>query len=209
MARANTKLYGVGTNDAIYNVTKYERSLGKQKIIWKCPYYSTWKNMLNRCYCKASLQRKPNYKNTIVCKEWLSFSKFRTWMKNQQWIQFNANDDIEKLQLDKDFLSGNKRGKVYGPTTCVFISKKLNTFLLDRLASRGQYPLGVNFHHTKYEARCNNPFTNKREYLGSFNTPDMAQAFYVTRKQELAKMLAAEQTDPRIAQALLNINWFD
>ena len=179
---------GVGINDADYTVKPIV--FGKQVV---CPFYETWKDMLNRCY-SAKLQAKyPSYIGCSVVPEWLSFMTFRAWMIRQDWVG---------RDLDKDLLiQGNK---VYGPSTCVFISDGLNKFTIDRAADRGEWPLGVYWHRQggKFLARCNNPFSGKRESLGLFTCPDAAHEAWRKRKHELSLQLAAEQTDPRLAAAL-------
>lgn len=194
---------GRGHNDADYVVHRLGRANGKWKIIWTCPYYRTWVNMLRRCF------KDIGYEGCIVCKEWLTFSNFRLWMRTQQWIRFTDACDIETLHLDKDFLSGEKRGKLYSPDVCVFVPASLNKFLIDSRKSRGNCPLGVFFNQKmkKYIAQISNPFTEKYENLGCFDTPDEAQLAYIIRKTEFAARLAAEQTDARIAQALLRLKW--
>jgi hypothetical protein len=42
------------------------------------------------------------------------------------------------------------------------------------------------------------------KHLGYFSTPEEAHQAWLKAKIELAKELAAEQTDPRIAKALIN-----
>ena len=55
---------------------------------------------------------------------------FKDWMENQDW---------EGNQLDKDLLfEGNK---VYGPKTCVFVTRMVNNFTLDSGAARENYRL--------------------------------------------------------------------
>jgi AP2 domain len=165
--------------------------------------------MIERC-CSDRYCRNPTYKDCIVCKEWLVFSNFRLWMRTQQWIRFTDDCEIERLTLDKDLLSGGKRGRLYSPETCVFIPKPLNNFLTDNRKSRGCYPLGVYFNRKKkkYMAQVCNPFTKKEEWLGSFDTPEEAQLAYIIRKTEFATRLASEQADSRIAEALLSMGWF-
>lgn len=198
---------GKGVNDANYAITRSERVNGKWKRVWKCPYYRGWHGMLTRCYSKTYLKNQPSYEGSSVCAEWLTFSNFRRWMGQQQWIRFTEKGDIEKLHLDKDFLSGNKRGKLYSPETCAFISHSLNNFLIDSEKSRGKHLLGVSFFKGKYKAQVRNPITKKQEYLGLFHDVEVAQAFYIARKREIAVLLAEEQTDSRIAKALLEIDW--
>ena len=144
----NNLVYGVGINDANYTVSIKEEAPkvnGKQnrKLIWICPFYNRWKNMIARCYSKT---KHTTYKDVTCCEEWLTFSNFKSWMETQDW---------RGKVLDKDFLS-SKNNKVYSPETCVFIDPALNSFILDSAKSRGKYLQGVDFHkHTqKFRARC-------------------------------------------------------
>ena len=129
-------VHGVGINDADYEVTRYEYVIvdgrKKQKRIWICPYYQTWKGMLGRCYSTKYQDTRPTYKGCSVSEEWLTFSNFRAWMEKQDW---------EGMQLDKDLLfEGNK---VYSAETCVFITREVNSFTTDCGASRGEWRVGV------------------------------------------------------------------
>lgn len=73
-------VYGIAYNDADYSVYKREYVDGKIKIIWTCPFYRKWKNMLKRCYSKKELEKHPTYLECLVCSEWLTFSNFKRWM---------------------------------------------------------------------------------------------------------------------------------
>lgn len=55
----------------------------------------------------------------------------------------------------------------------------------------------------KYQSNCSNPFTKKRENLGLFGCEIEAHQAWLKRKLELAHLLAAEQTDSRVAKALI------
>jgi hypothetical protein len=110
--------------------------------------------------------------------------------------------DWEGKQLDKDLLIvGNK---LYSPETCVFVSKITNTFTIDCGASRGEWPIGVNFdkHRGKLKVRCCNPFSKKAEHIGLFTCKNKAYEAWKNRKHELACQLADLQTDERVAAAL-------
>ncbi|CAB5155920.1 hypothetical protein UFOVP150_37 [uncultured Caudovirales phage] len=186
-------VFGVGINDADYVVKKMEFIGGKRKLVWFCPFYMAWKSMMARCYSPKLHEKYPTYVGCIVCAEWLTFSNFRRWMEVQTW---------EGRQLDKDILiSGNK---VYGPEHCVFVDPKTNSFLTDRGAARGEWPIGVTLDRRigNLEARCSNPFTGKREHLGLFTDPASAHEAWRKRKHELAAMLAEKQADERVAAAL-------
>lgn len=201
MKPKNKKLvYGVGTNDADYAVAKFETircADGKQKRkrVWMCPYYQTWVSMLNRCYSAKSQKRNPTYIGCTVSDDWLIFSNFKAWMKKQQW---------EGKQLDKDLLfQGNK---IYSAETCVFVSPMVNSFTIDRGNDRGRWPIGVSWHKKtgKFRVQCSNPFTKKRGHIGYFDCEQQAHEAWLKRKLELAHELAAIQTDPRVAKALIN-----
>lgn len=197
--KASKLVFGVGINDADY-VTQRKETIGyvdgkqKQKLVWICPYYRTWKSMLERCYSEKYQNKNPTYKDCSVSEEWLTFSVFKCWMEKQDW---------EGLQLDKDLLfSGNK---VYRPETCVFLSKTVNIFTTDRSNDRGEWLIGVYWDkgRSKFKSQCSNPFTKKREGLGYFICELEAHQAWLKRKLELAHLLAAEQTEERVGKALI------
>ena len=113
------------------------------------------------------------------------------------------SQDFGGMQLDKDILfEGNK---VYSAETCVFVTKAVNMFTTDSGASRGEWLIGVCWdkREGKFRSRCSNPFTKKREHLGLFVSELEAHQAWLKRKLELATLLAAEQTDGRVAKALI------
>ena len=193
-------VYGVGINDADYGTQKKE-TIGyvggkkKRKQVWICPFYRTWKNMLERCYSTKYQERNPTYIGCTVSDNWLTFTNFKAWMQKQQW---------EDKQLDKDLLiEGNK---VYSPNTCVFVTPMVNTFTIDCSAARGEWLVGVYWDKgaNKFLSRCRNPFTKKQEYLGLFTCEQEAHETWLKRKLDLAHELAAIQKDQRVAEALIN-----
>lgn len=193
------RIYGVGINDSGYVVKKWQTvsmTDGKRnrKLIWACPYYETWKTMLSRCYSEKMQERCPTYKGCTVCDEWLRFTKFKAWMEQQEW---------EGKQLDKDLLIvGNK---VYSPETCVFVDRVVNAFIVDSKASRGDWPIGVSLSKSgKFKSYCCNWTTGKMDYLGLFSCPVKAHNTWLSHKLKLAKLLAAEQNDLRVANALIS-----
>lgn len=201
MKPKNKKLvHGVGNNDADYVVQKFEfygyvDGKKKQKQVWMCPYYKTWKKMLERCYSAKLHERRPTYAGCAVSEEWLTFSRFKSWMEKQ---------DFEGKQLDKDLLfEGNK---VYSTETCVFVTGMVNSFTTDRGNDRGEWMIGADWDKQaeKFRSRCGNPFTRKKEFLGYFTSEQQANKAWLKRKLELAHELAAIQADPRVAKALID-----
>lgn len=186
--RSKKLVHGVGINDVGYQV--YVRYNGRR---YRCPFYVAWDHMLTRCYSSKFQCRRPSYIDCSVTPEWHSLSVFREWMQMQPW---------EGNHLDKDILvPGNK---VYGPDTCIFVSRALNNFMTDHGSSSGEWPLGVTWdkRDRKFIAACCNPFTRKRENLGGFDSPDDAHEAWRQRKHQHACTYADLQEDPRVAQAL-------
>lgn len=132
LVKRSKLIFGVGINDADYNVVRQEMVDGKQRIVWRCPFYGRWGNMLQRCYSADYLLKFPTYIGCEVVEEWKYFSNFRSWMESQDW---------EGKQLDKDLLFLGNR--IYGPETCVFLDNKTNTFLCESNPLKRVAPLGV------------------------------------------------------------------
>lgn len=185
---------GVGINDAEYRIVRKETystadGIRKQRTVWFCPFYARWSRMLERCYYDKTIPSRPTYRDCSVCEEWLTFSNFRGWMEKQDW---------EGKQLDKDILFiGNK---VYSPETCVFVDREVNSFITESAAARGKYKIGVSWDKQlrKFKAVC-----GRGGYLGYYDTEAEAHKAWLTCKLEQAKILAAGQTDPRVAEALI------
>lgn len=189
---------GVGINDADYKLNEWlnlDRVEGKQKqkLVWRCPFYKTWMSMLNRCYSEKFLEKNPTYKGCSVSENWLRFSNFKSWMEKQDW---------EGKHLDKDILF--KGNKIYSEETCIFVTKRINNFIEEKEAGRGPHPIGVSFnkYSQKYEAYCQKA-SGGRKFLGLFDCPNMAHEAWLAYKLEQATILAAEQEDSRLAEALI------
>lgn len=196
MAKVARKLvYGVGINDAGYAVTRNHTDpmTKKSRQTWICPFYLKWRGILARCYSESQVKENPSYKDCSICQEWLIFSNFKAWMEKQDW---------QNKQLDKDLLfPGNK---VYSPETCVFVDQRVNNFLIETGAARGEYMIGVCWHKQKnrFIAQCND-YKGKKIYLGCFDSELEAHQTWLAFKLKIAYELASEQTNQRIAKALV------
>jgi hypothetical protein len=105
--------------------------------------------------------------------------------------------------LDKDLIiRGNK---VYQPDRCLFLSRQINSFLVECGAARGDWPVGVNFDKSKnkFLSRCNDVLAKKLKYLGYFDSPDEAHQSWLSFKQKQASILASNQEDPQVAKYLV------
>jgi hypothetical protein len=186
-------ILGVGINDADY-VIGYRDVSGKKL---KCPYYSVWTGILERCFNPKFHAKRPTYKDCTLAEDWKTFSKFKAWMEEQDW---------QGKVIDKDLLrQGNKH---YGPDTCIFVSAALNNLLTLRPNERGDLPLGVSKSsmrgYSYYVASCS--FYGKQTRLGYFKTPEEAAEKYREAKLGYIQELAAAEANPRIKAALLALH---
>lgn len=194
--RKHTKkklVYGVGVNDATYET---QSSSFGGRASWKCPFYRKWSAMLERCYSAKFKEGNKAYEGCSVCDEWLKFSNFKRWMETQDW---------QGKHLDKDLIS--RGNKIYCPEKCCFVDSKLNSFLTERSAKRGQFMLGVSVDKEtgKFKAECSNIIfagSCKGKNLGRFTDEKEAHLAWKSRKHEIACKLADLQTDERVANAL-------
>jgi len=110
-------------------------------------------------------------------------------MVGQSWVG---------LQLDKDII-GN--GKLYSPDTCVFVSPQVNSFIKSS-GYRGICLRGVTrLPGGRFRADGVNE-SGDRVYLGVFATNEDAHLAWAKDKAATANMLAAKQSDLRVAGGL-------
>lgn len=180
-------IYGVGINDANYKASSIIN--GKRVT---CPYISTWRGILRRCYNAGYQSKNPTYVGCSVSEEWKTFSNFKRWMETQDW---------QGKQLDKDILFKNNRQ--YNSTSCAFVDRRTNLFLTDHGNSRGKFMLGVHWSKAagKFRAQCRTGEGNQ-VFLGYFDCELSAHLAWKKYKYDLACKLADEQTDVRVAVAL-------
>ena len=195
-----SRVQGIAINDADYQTTvyvKYTRLSDRKEclaVYRQCPYYRKWHSLVDRC-CSARIKKlQPSYKDCTLQLNWLLFSSFKTWMETQDW---------QGKELDKDLLvRGNKH---YGETTCVFVDKRLNTFLVQTENDNANgLPKGVSWYpkYGKYLAQCRDPFSNRRGFIKYCDTIVEARVAWLERKHEYALKYAEMQTDERLKQAL-------
>ena len=78
--------------------------------------YEAWRDMLRRSYSRVLHDRAPTYIGCSVFSEWHNFQVFAEWFYKNY---------VDGTDLDKDIkIDGNK---VYGPDTCLFVSRKENS----------------------------------------------------------------------------------
>jgi len=192
---------GVGINDADYptqrNSYSYVDEFGKTHFIpkWTCQFYRRWYHILVRCHSDKKYARESNraYDSCSVCEDWKKFTNFKAWMEKQDW---------EDKHIDKDILV--KGNKVYGPDTCVFVSTRLNNFLLEANAARGKYLLGVYFATDRQKFRACTNWNDTTINLGTFVCEKEAHLAYCKKKLEFAyKIIDEEKPEQRVVDAII------
>ena len=184
-------VYGVGIIGTKYPVSEGGRDTKD---------YALWKRMLERCYSDVYKKKNQTYIGCEVSDNFKYYEYFYEWCNKQ--IGF----DVKGWHLDKDLLI--KGNKVYSENSCVFIPPEINTLLIKRAASRGEYLIGVTWCKTKkaFVAQVNKN-KGKQEHLGLFTTEIEAFNTYKQAKETFIKEQAEKwksQIDTRAYNALMN-----
>jgi len=185
--RKRNLVLGVGLNDAAYQVTYFVN--GKQVM---CPFYSTWHNILQRCYSAAYQEKHPTYKDCTVEEYWHLFSNFRAWMLEQPW---------KGNELDRKICSPST--KIYSANTCAFVPESLINLVTDRTVKQSPYPQGVSYskRDKKFVATCT--VKGRQTTLGYFTSVEAAAKAYNLAKATEIVRIALLQTDLRVRYGLL------
>jgi len=189
MSRKRSLIFGVGINDWVGNTW-----VGG-KVIRE---YQLWQGMLERCFCEKYKQKYPTYKDVTCSHEWLSMTKFIEDVSKMKGY------GLKGWELDKDILQ--KGNKLYSKDTCCFVPLEVNILLTKRDKSRGEYPVGVDFHKVSGKFRAKLTINGKQKHLGLFPTPEEAFQVYKLAKEAQIKVVAEKWKhllDERVFQALL------
>lgn len=173
-------VYGVGIDDVVGS--KEWMKDGKR---FSEKYYSTWKNMLKRCYHKNG-----EYLGKVsVHPDWHKLSNFKSW--------FDENY-LDGYALDKDLYGG----KLYSPNHCVFIKPKLNNFIIGCNDICGSYfdkSRGLYQSYTR-------SLSGKRINIGRFKTENEAVVYAKTVKMiQLNRLLEVLDENPKLKIGLIEL----
>ena len=146
-----------------------------------CPIYQRWRMMIRRCYSEKFHQRCPTYIGCYVSDDFKDYSKWREWYDNYQYKH-------DGWQLDKDLII--KGNKVYSATTCVFLPREINTVLLKRDKTRGEYLIGVCYNKRNENFEVAMSKYGKTVNLGYFDNEYDAHLAYKEVKEAHLKELA-------------------
>lgn len=158
--------------------------------------YKLWHGMLLRCTENAL---NPSYIGCSVHPDFIKFQEFAEWCQHQ--IGFG----LKHWALDKDILvPGNK---VYGPDTCCFVPTHLNNMITHQRTSKGEYPTGVSYFKRDGTFQAHLRIDGIKKRLGSFQTPEEAEAAYKSAKaSEICRRakLWEHAIDRKVYLALMN-----
>lgn len=162
--------------------------------------YATWSGIIARCYDPKSKRKLPAYEGCSMVETWHNLQVFGRWY-DENFYQIPG----ERMEIDKDILV--KWNKIYGPETCVFVSRDMNRLLERRVRARGQHPIGVSWNkRDKYfEAYCS--YKGKRVHHTFHKTEMGAFLSYKNFKEQLLKNIAEEYKNlipDKLYQALIN-----
>ena len=156
--------------------------------------YTTWQDMLARCYDKKVHAKQPTYIGCKVDPQWHNFQEFAEWCQWQKGFE-------KEWRLDKDLLYPTN--KIYSPETCVFLPNEINASL--NFKRTGNY-CGVSYHKltNKFvsQVRCG----DENKHLGLFEDEFSAYVVYKSAKEEYIKVLADKykiDLDSRAYEALM------
>lgn len=160
--------------------------------------YQLWKDMIRRCYGDIASNSVRSYKGCEVSPDWMKYSAFKKDVEDM--FGFYEDD----YQMDKDLL-GN--GKLYSKTTCCFLPRKINMFLVKHENRRGNLPIGVSLCNNRlkpYRVRGLNIDGNNVE-IGRYSSVSEAfEAYKVFKKMRAEEFLSiySEKLDERVVVAL-------
>ncbi|WP_395546826.1 MULTISPECIES: hypothetical protein [unclassified Lacrimispora] len=140
--------------------------------------YSTWADMLRRCYSEKIKDKQLSYFGIVtVCNKWKVYQRFA------EWYSSNKYEVNERLHLDKDILCpGNK---LYSPDTCLLVPQRINMLLLNKPNKRG-LPNGIRKVKNGYMAQYD------QFELGIYNTVEEAYSYYAKEKEKKIIEVAEE-----------------
>ena len=164
----------------------------------KLKEYFLWNHMLTRCYGKKAKLKLPSYEDCTASTNFKYFPYFKDWCSKQ--IGFGN----EGWQLDKDILV--KGNKIYSEDTCCFVPAEINSVFIKCDRSRGEYPLGVNYHKATRKFVAQISYRKIKTHLGLYDTAEDAFKAYKKSKEKLIKSLAdkyMDVLDPRVYRAMV------
>ena len=125
--------------------------------------YSTWINMLDRCYNKK-FKQFDDYggRGITVCEEWLDVTNFVAWVDNKS----NWEEGLTLDRIDND--------KEYSPDNCTFSTKTIQSINQRQQSNNTSGYVGVNWDNRVSKWRARVHMFKKEKHIGTFKTKEEA-----------------------------------
>lgn len=185
-------------NVGYLGVGKYKTKMSDGKDS-KC--YTTWRDMIQRCYDKNFQIKNKSYKNCYVCNEWLNYQNFSAWFYENY---YEVSDD--SMCLDKDIIC--KGNIVYCPEYCVFAPKRINCMFISRNRNIKKSLIGVSYikSDNTYQVQTRTS-THGIQYIGRYKDRGEAFSVYKSMREKYIKEIALlykDKIDPRLYNAMIS-----
>jgi hypothetical protein len=186
--KTNYSIFHMGNVSNPYDKTVFGigyKGIGKYNKSYDKKLYSTWYNMILRCYQQKELSKYKTYKGCSVDERFWCLQDFGKWYEENYYEVPN-----EIMSLDKDILI--KGNRIYSPDSCVFTPQTINSLIVKKYNNGNDtLPLGVCYHkkHCKYMASCST-IDKKIVCLGYYDTPEEAFNVYKQFKEKYIKTVA-------------------
>lgn len=147
--------------------------------------YQTWIGIFERCYNLNFKEKNKTYENVYMCEEWHNFQNFAEWY-NENYPKHIVGIDF---QLDKDLLQYGIENKIYSSTTCIFIPKRINTYLANTKIHNTSGHTGVSINkYKKYIVQIHEFETTYNKYIGTYvDLNEASQAYERARAEQSEK----------------------
>lgn len=173
------KYYGVG----FVGPGKYNTYIDRKP-------YEIWYKILERCYSKKHLIKKPTYNAIEISEDWYDFQNFA------KWYYENYKDNF---CIDKDLIGKNKN--IYFSETCCFIPYEINNSLIIKNNKLG-FPPGISLSNKFYRVKINK--FGKQIHIGVCETLDEGISLFKKAKEKYLIELA-EKWKNEISENVYNI----
>ena len=172
-------VFGIGC----YGVGNYKAKENNKHLY----YYRVWQSMFDRCYSG----KDKNYKNVKVCEEWYNYQDFAKWFHKT----FPSHIKNVKFHLDKDLLQQGIENKIYSPQTCVWLPRRVNSFLQVKNTNTKTGITGIQLLHSNKYLATSTLFENQSKSfrIGIYENLDEAikayKEFKLKQEEEVRKYL--------------------
>lgn len=149
-----------------------------------------WKSMVARCKEGGYIQTlQPNYLGCV--NRFRDFQDFVEWSRGE--IGYDLRESVRNKSwaypLDKDLISG----RVYSPETCLYIPKRVNSFICGRATSdKYTLPMGTYVDINRGGYRAQTIFNGKTKDFGRFEDPFEAHRAWQLGKISNGRVLAGQ-----------------